>query len=154
MPFLQSGRFLARHHTVLSGIGRVPLAAHHPGRCAGLVHVFEDLPVLEGVHRRLEPVIGVRRQFSLADQPLEWLLDQLLARMQVIEDGVLEDEESAVDEGGVLATCPMDVTMPRSSCCTRWNVLVGRTATNFATASLAWYVSMIVGSGRSPTLSA
>ena len=53
--------------------------------------------VFEGVHARPIAVVLVRGQLVLLDQSLEGFMDQFLAVANVIENLLLEDEESAVD---------------------------------------------------------
>ena len=66
------------------------------GRCRR-VDVFELLSILEGVHRHPEAVVLVGREPPFRHEALEWLTHELLARAQVVEDLLLEDEEAAVD---------------------------------------------------------
>src|SRR5689334_25255233 len=68
-----------------------------PRRSSRLPHLLEVLDVLEGVHRRPESVVLVGHQLVLLDQPPERLLDQLLARPDVVEDLTPEEEVAAVD---------------------------------------------------------
>ena len=53
--------------------------------------------VLERVHRRPEPVVRECCQLALLDQPLERLLDEVLAFFDVVEELTAEDEEAGVD---------------------------------------------------------
>jgi hypothetical protein len=57
-----------------------------PGRVPRLVLGLEVLLVLEGVHRRPEPLVAVGEQQVLLDEALERLLDQLLPFADEVED--------------------------------------------------------------------
>src|SRR6266849_2872711 len=73
---------------------RIP---HLPGCLAGPVHLLEELPLLEGVHARPEPVVLVGEQLPGGDQALERLDDELFSRLDVVEHVAAKCKETAVD---------------------------------------------------------
>src|SRR5206468_12699572 len=86
-------------------IGRRRLP-YFPGRLAPRVQLFELLLVLERVHAAPVTLVLVGQQLLLCDQPLERLLDQLLARLDVVEDFGAEGEEAPVNPDPGLADGP------------------------------------------------
>src|SRR5712692_9941712 len=68
-----------------------------PGRFAAHMHLFQELPLLEGVHARPETVVSVRKQLLGGDQALEWLDHELFSRPHVVEHFAAECKEPAVD---------------------------------------------------------
>src|SRR5262245_27773513 len=79
---------------------------HLPGRIAARVHVVEDALIRERVHALPEAGRAVGDELALGDEPLEWLLHELLAWLDVVEDLALEREETAVDPEFRLADVP------------------------------------------------
>src|SRR3954451_21236192 len=61
------------------------------------VEILEELLVLERIHAGPEAIVRVGEQPPGACQPLERLLDELLARPHPLEDLRPQDEEAAVD---------------------------------------------------------
>src|SRR5690606_12282055 len=51
-----------------------------------------------GVHRAPEALVPIGQELPFRDQPVERGLDQLVARLHVVEDLLAQDEEAAVDE--------------------------------------------------------
>src|ERR1700740_1045025 len=68
-----------------------------PGGLVPREQLSEPLLVLESVHVQPEPVEGVGEQLPLGDEPRERLHHELLARPEVVEDPLAENEEAAVD---------------------------------------------------------
>src|SRR5687768_14991572 len=77
-----------------------------PRGFAPIVQLVELLPVFERVHAGPVAVVWIGEQLFLGDQPLERLLDELLARLQVREDVMAKDKEAAVDPQPRLADRP------------------------------------------------
>src|SRR5216684_3397474 len=73
-----------------------------PRRRATRVQIVQVLLVLERVHRGPEPVVAVRDQPPLLDQPTEGLVHQLLPLPEILEDVALEDEVASVDPNRTL----------------------------------------------------
>src|ERR1043166_9734784 len=65
-------------------------------RAAG-AQAFQLLLVLESIHARPKPVIGITDQLLLVHQPLKGLRNKFLFRSYVIENPLLENKESAID---------------------------------------------------------
>src|SRR5258706_5373383 len=72
------------------------LFPHLPRSVAPSVHAIESDLVLESVHGNPEPVVLVRIQLLFLYEPLERLFDQLLTRLDVVEDVLPETEKPAV----------------------------------------------------------
>src|SRR6266404_1305192 len=68
-----------------------------PRSCSTGAKTLEFLFVLEGVHARPEPVIGIADQLFLFQQSLKRFPNKFLFLFYVIENLFLENEESAVD---------------------------------------------------------
>ena len=58
---------------------------------------LEPLPVLDRVHRPEEPFVAIRDHFAARNELRERLLDELVARLDPVEDLAPHDEEAAVD---------------------------------------------------------
>src|SRR5437764_14111042 len=58
----------------------------HPGAVALRFHAVEGDLVLERVHGAPESVVPIHRKEALLDEPLERLLDELVALLDVVED--------------------------------------------------------------------
>src|SRR3954463_1306760 len=103
-PISRSSACAPRARTVSGGppkpsvriVGASALPAS-PGRAACGIQALERLHVLERVHRRPEARVPVGQELAVRDQPLERLLDQLVAWLQVVEDLPAQDEVPAVD---------------------------------------------------------
>src|ERR1041385_3086263 len=65
-------------------------------RAAG-AQAFQLLLVLESIHARPKPVIGITDQLLLVHQPLKGLRNKFLFRSYVIENPLFENKESAID---------------------------------------------------------
>src|SRR5690348_5092678 len=70
---------------------------HLPRPVARLGHLLERLLVLQRVHRCPEAVVLVRDQLPFRGKALERLDHELLARADVVEELLLEDEVASVD---------------------------------------------------------
>ena len=68
-----------------------------PGRTPLSEQVLELLALLERVHADPVAVVPVGHQLAARDQTLEGFVDQILARLQDVEDRLPQDEEAAVD---------------------------------------------------------
>ena len=101
-----SGRQAQRVHQpgALSACSSRPTLSQ--GALTRLVQGLEALPVLDRVHRPEEPVVRIRDELVPRDQPRERLLDQLVARLDQVEDLAPEDEEAAVDADVQSDSCP------------------------------------------------
>src|SRR5256885_2423698 len=69
---------------------------HFPRRVAEIEHVCQFLVLLEGVHAP-ELVRRVADDFLFRDQSLKRLHNQLLARLDVVEDLLSEYEKASID---------------------------------------------------------
>ena len=68
-----------------------------PGRAARLVQPLEPLPVLDRVHRPEEALVREGDDLAAGDQPRERLLDELVSRLDPVEQLAAAHEEAAVD---------------------------------------------------------
>src|SRR5262245_24080774 len=80
------------HPVLLLGIPQLGQPRHLPS----LHHVLENLPVLQRVHGAEETRVPVGDELAVLDQPVEGLIHQLFAFLDVVEDAVAEDEEAGV----------------------------------------------------------
>src|SRR5581483_1413155 len=83
-----------------------------PRRTAAIEEVSELLLLLEGVHAP-EPIVPVPEELPLPDEPGEWLDNEFLARLDVIEYLPAHNEVPAIDkEAGVADRAhTVDVTL-------------------------------------------
>src|SRR5690606_28997454 len=76
---------------------RRPVLPHLPRAVAATVHAVELDLILEGVHLLPEAAIAVREQLALCRETVEWLSDEFLALLDVVEDLGAHAEVPAVD---------------------------------------------------------
>ena len=72
------------------------------------MQLLEPLPILEGIHRHPESVVGIRGEAPGGNQALERFLNKLFSRFEVIEDLGPERKVTAVDPNAG----PADVLQP------------------------------------------
>src|SRR5437867_4440340 len=84
----------------------LPRFPYFPGSLAARVHVVERLFFLKCIHARPEPIVFVREQLLLLDQPLKRLLYKFFPVPHIFENVLAEQEISSVHQDSSLVDVP------------------------------------------------